>query len=44
MALAWRPSDLVPRFSRFRLAESVRFVRFSMARPSHPPTTGGMKK
>ncbi len=26
-------SDRVPRFSRFRLADSVRFVRFNMARP-----------
>jgi hypothetical protein len=36
-------SDRVPRFSRFRLADSIRFVRFNMAKPSHPPTWGGRK-
>jgi hypothetical protein len=30
----------VPRFSRFRVADSIRFVRFNMARPSHPPQLG----
>src|SRR4051794_37188457 len=30
-----RANDRVPRFSRFDLADSVRFVRFNMAKPSH---------
>ena len=30
-------SDRVPRFSRLERADSVRFVRFNMAKPSHPP-------
>src|SRR4051812_24684638 len=37
LALASEASDRVPRFSRLRLADSVRFVRFNMARPSLPP-------
>jgi hypothetical protein len=41
---ATKASDRVPRFSRFRLADSVRFVRFNMATPSHPPVSGGKKK
>jgi hypothetical protein len=41
---ATEASDRVPRFSRFRLADSVRFVRFNMATPSHPPVLGGKKK
>jgi hypothetical protein len=41
---ATRASDRVPRFSRFRLADSVRFMRFNMATPSHPPALGGKKK
>jgi hypothetical protein len=43
-ALALTASDRVPRFSRFRLADSVRFVRFNMARPSHPPASGGIEE
>lgn len=41
---AFRASDRVPRFSRFRWADSVRFVRFNMTRPSHPPIRGGFEK
>jgi len=41
---ALRTSDRVPRFSRFRVADNVRFVRFDMARPSHPPHTGGIEE
>jgi hypothetical protein len=37
-------SDRVPRFSRFRWADSVRFVRFNMAIPSHPPAFGAGDK
>jgi len=41
LRLASEASDRVPRFSRFRWADSVRFVRFNMAIPSHPPAWGG---
>jgi len=44
MTRAEAASDRVPRFSRLRLADSVRFVRFNMTRPSHPPSSGGLKK
>jgi len=37
LALALPSSFRVPRFSRLGLADSVRFVRFNMARPSLPP-------
>jgi hypothetical protein len=43
LAPALRPSIRVPRFSRLVLADSVRFVRFNMARPSLPPQTGGLE-
>jgi hypothetical protein len=32
-----------PRFRRFRVVDSVRFVRFNIALPSHPPAWGGRK-
>jgi hypothetical protein len=41
LTFACEASDRVPRFSRFRWADSVRFVRFNMAIPSHPPASGG---
>ena len=39
-----RTNDRVPRFSRLRRADSVRFVRFNMARPSLPPSSGGLEE
>ena len=43
LAFAWEASVRVPRFSPLVVAESVRFVRFNMARPSLPPVSGGLE-
>jgi hypothetical protein len=43
LTLVLRTSDRVPRFSRFEDADSVRFVRFNMAKPSHPPEMAGSR-
>ena len=42
LTLALAASDRVPRFSRLESAnaDSVWFVRFNMAKPSHPPWKG----
>jgi len=44
LTLASEASDRVPRFSRFRLADSVRFVRFNMAKTLTSAGEGRMKK
>jgi hypothetical protein len=41
---AFAARDRVPRFSPLESAkaDSVRFMRLNMARPSHPPEKGGI--
>jgi len=43
LPLALRTSVRVPRFSRLVRADSVRFMRLNMAKPSHPPEKAGTR-